>query len=465
MNTSALDYARKHAERFEAEYFALLRIPSVSTLAEHAADVNAAAEWIANNMRQIGLSDVQKIDREGALPLVFGQYTGAGPDAPTVLVYSHYDVQPAEMADGWLTDPFTPTLKEGKVYARGAVDTKCHVMAHLKAIESMLATGGCPVNMKYLFEGEEESGSEHIYAFIPENLDLLQADVCVVSDGSMPDPDQPVLCYGLRGIVTGELVVTGPQRDLHSGHFGGNVLNPIQALAEIIAKLHDEEGRVRVPGFYDDVREISADEHEVLKAYERWMESDWNNIANAPQPWGEPYFMMSERMGARPTLEINGMAGGFYGEGFKTVIPHRAMAKISCRLVPDQDPNRIASLLRDYIAEITPPSVTAELVELEEGAPGVLVDLNEPVIQSVISAYEAGWGKEPVLMRGGGSVPVVSNFQQDLGIPVVMMPFGIGAGGAHGPNEYMILGMFHKGISTMISFTDIYAMQSAKANP
>ena len=459
MSTPAHQYAQDHAERFEAEYLDLLRIPSVSTLAEHAADVHQAAEWIAGQMRQIGLTDVQKIDREGFLPLVYGHYDGAGAGAPTVLVYCHYDVQPAEMADGWITDPFTPTLKDGKVYARGAVDSKCHIMAHLKAIESMLETGGCAVNVKFLFEGEEESGSKHIYEFIPEHLDLLQADVCVVSDGSMPDPDQPVLCYGLRGIVTAELVVTGPQRDLHSGHFGGNVHNPLQALAEIIAQLHDEEGQVTVPGFYDNVREITANEHEILKAYERWMESDWKHIANAPKPWGEPYFMMSERMGARPTLEINGMAGGFYGEGFKTVIPHRAVAKISCRLVPDQDPNRIFGLLRDYIAKLEPPTVSAELVELEEGAPGVLVDLSTPAIQAVVQAYGEGWGREPVLMRGGGSVPVIAKFQQHLGIPVVMMPFGIGAGGAHGPNEYMILEMFHKGISTIISFDHIYARQ------
>jgi len=380
---NAYDYATQHADRFKDQLIELLRVPSISTLDAHADDVRAAADWIIADMQRIGLENVRKIEHDTYLPLVYGEYNGAGPDAATVLVYCHYDVQPAEMADGWTSDPFTPVERDGKVYARGALDSKVHVIAQLKAIESMLAAeGGLPVNVKVLFEGEEESGSEHIFGFVPENLDLLAADTVVVSDGSMPDPAQPILVYGLRGLVTMRLTVTGPQRDLHSGHYGGNVHNPIQALAEIIAQLHDADGHVTVPGFYDDVRPLSESERALLAGVEPWVKAEWQSLANAPQIWGEPDYSMSERMGARPTLEINGIGGGFYGDGFKTVLPHRAGANISCRLVPDQNPAKILAALDAYIQHLTPPTVTATLTETEAGAPGILIDRESAPVQA-----------------------------------------------------------------------------------
>lgn len=445
------DYARAHAERFRQQLIDLLCIPSISTLPAHAADVQRAAEWLVEDMRRIGLS-AGITQQPGFLPLVYAEWLGAGADAPTVLVYCHYDVQPAEISDGWDTDPFDPIEHDGKIYARGAVDSKAHVIAQLKAIESLLAAGQCPVNIKVLFEGEEESGSEHIFDFVARHKDRLQADVCVVSDGSMPGIHQPALVYGLRGIITMELRVTGPARDLHSGHYGGNVHNPIQALAEIIARLHNSNGGVSVPGFYDDVLPITAAERAALGESLPWTEREWHEVTGAPRPWGEAQYTLLERSGARPTLEINGIAGGFYGTGFKTVLPASATAKISCRLVPNQQPQRIYQQVRDYITRITPPTVRAELTALELGAPGVLLDRDTPAMRAAVSAYEKGWGARPIFTREGGSVPVVAAFQEHLGMPIMLMPFGYKGCGAHGPNEHMYIEMFHKGIDTAIHF-------------
>ena len=450
--SSAHEYAHAHAARFEQQLNDLLRIPSVSTLPEHAADVQRAAQWLAEDMRRIGLQNVQLPQQSGYLPLVYGEWLGAGEDAPTVLIYCHYDVQPAEMADGWESNPFEPVEREGKVYARGAVDSKSHVIAQLKAVESLLAAGDCPVNLKLLFEGEEESGSDHIFAYVAQHGAALRADAIVVSDGSLPAPDQPVLVYGLRGIISMELTVTGPQRDLHSGHYGGNVHNPIQALAEMIAQLHDANGTVTVPGFYEDVRAVSPEEHALLNANLAQAEQEWRKLTGAPQPWGEAEYTLLERSSARPTLEINGIAGGFYGQGFKTVLPAKATAKISCRLVPDQDPQRIFEQVRDYLAQIAPPTVTIELQLLESGAPGVLFERDSAAMRAAEVAYTRSWGKAPLFTREGGSIPVASSFQQQLDGEIVLMSFGYKGGGAHGPNEYVILDMFHKGIATAITF-------------
>ncbi|PJF23325.1 MAG: dipeptidase [Phototrophicales bacterium] len=446
-------YAQAHAQDFIEQFIELLRIPSISTLQEHAVDVERAAQWIAYDMKHIGLHTVEIHQADGYLPLVYGEWLGAGEDAPTVLVYCHFDVQPAAMADGWLTPPFQPTQREGKIYARGALDSKNHVVAHLKAVESLLATGGAPVNIKLLFEGEEESGSAHIFQFVKDNPDKLKADVIVVSDGSMPDENQPVLVYGLRGIVQLEVTVTGPMRDLHSGHYGGNVHNPIQALTEILAALHDQEGRVTVPGFYDDVRELTPEERDVLSAIQPWVEREWQLVTGAPMPWGEPDFRLHERIGVRPTLEINGIAGGFFGKGFKTVLPHKAWAKLSCRLVPDQHPATIAKQVKETILRLAPPTVRVDVTHMSnDDAPGVLLDYHSRGMQTCIQAYEKGWGKKPVLTREGGSVPVVAVFQQVLDADLVMMPFGYKGGGAHSTNEYMVIEMFHKGIATAIHF-------------
>lgn len=451
------EYAREHGPRFEHELIELLKIPSVSTQSQHARDVYRAAEWLQNEMRRQGMS-ARIIERTGSMPLVYGEWIGAGTNAPTVLVYCHYDVQPAELADGWHSDPFIPVEREGRLYARGAVDSKSHIIIQLKAVEALLRSATPPpVNVKLLFEGEEESGGAHIAAFVAENKDLLRADVVVVSDGSLPDENQPVLVYGLRGIVTIELHITGPQRDLHSGHFGGSVHNPIQALAHLLAQLHDEHGRVRVPGFYDDVLPIEAEERAVLARELPFAEAEWRAVANAPRQWGDPDFTLNERIGVRPTLEINGIAGGYAGEGFKTVLPARALAKISCRLVPRQQPDRIFDQVRDYIASITPPTVTAELRLLEALGSGFLLDRNTPAMQAAAEAYRRAWGVEPIYSREGGSIPVVSSLETHHTAPIVLMPFGYKGGGAHGPDEYMVLDMFHKGIAAMLHFYAVLA--------
>ncbi|MFC1959763.1 dipeptidase [Chloroflexota bacterium] len=450
---TAHEFVQENRDRFIAQLDELLRIPSVSTLPEHAVDVARAADWLIADMQRIGLPKAEIHRAEGYLPLVYGEWTGAGPDAPTMLVYCHYDVQPAAIADGWTSDPFVPVERDGKLYARGAVDSKSHVLAWLKATEALLAAAeGCPVNIKLLFEGEEESGSEHIFEFVAHNKEKLAADVIVISDGSMPAENQPALEYGLRGIVSMELIVTGPQRDLHSGHYGGSIHNPLQALAEILTGLHNADGSVAVAGFYDNVQPLDEAERATLAEIAPWIEEEWQTVTGAPAPWGEPDYAINERIGARPTLEINGMAGGFYGEGFKTVIPAQALAKISCRLVPDQDPARIYTLVEEHIAAHTPPTVTAELTQLDAGARGILLDRDAPAMQAARHAYEQSWGVPPILSRAGGSVPVVDAFQAELDTPLVMLPFGVKAGGAHGPNEFVVLDMFAKGISAALYF-------------
>lgn len=458
--TRAHDYAKAHRERFKAQLIELLRIPSVSTLPQHAADVQRAADWLVADMRRIGLERAEIHRQPGCLPLVYGEWLGAGSDAPTVLIYGHYDVQPAAPEDGWESDPFQPVERAGRLYARGAVDSKSHVIAQLKAVESLLAAEEHPpVNLKLLFEGEEESGSAHIFRFVAANRERLRAEACVICDGSMPHPRQPVLACGLRGIVEMELTVSGPARDLHSGHYGGTVHNPIQALAEILAQLHDEEGRVAVPGFYQDVLPLDEEERAALAEGMPWVEAEWQAVTGAPKPWGEPEYRLHERIGARPTLEFNGIAGGFAGPGFKTVLPARASARISCRLVPRQDPRRIYELVRAHVRQLTPPTVRSELRLVDPGAPGVLLDRHTPAMQAALRAYERGWGARPIFTREGGSVPVVSAFQQELQTPLVLMAFGYKGCGAHGPNEHVYLDMFYQGIDTAIYFCYELAQQ------
>lgn len=459
--TTPHTYAQQHARQFEQHFYELLAIPSISTLSDHANDIERAALWLVNHMNRIGLHP-QIYRRVGSHPLIYAEWLGAGEGAPTILLYCHYDVQPASMADGWHTDPFTPTVEDGKVYARGAVDSKGHVVAHLSAIEAMLATHQCPVNIKLLFEGEEETDSSHIFEFVRQHPHMLRADVSIISDGSMPDQHQPTLVYGLRGLITMELIVTSPQRDLHSGHYGGTVHNPIQALTEILAQLHTPDGRVAVPHFYDDVRPITPEEKAWWSPVAEWIEREWWSVANAPMPWGEADFALHERIGARPTLEINGIAGGFWGEGFKTVLPHKAWAKLSCRLVPDQDPIQIGQAVQAYILSLVPPTVRAQINLIETGTPGVVVDPTTPPMQALIAAYEKGWGVKPLLNRDGGSVPVIAAFQKYLDAPIILMPFGYKGCGAHSTDEYMILEMFHKGIATAIHF---YQLLSAMKRP
>lgn len=456
-----LHYVAENENRYIGELCELLRIPSISTREEHAPDVARAAAWIGEKMRAAGLNGVEVIHREGRCPLVYGEWLGAGRKAPTVLFYCHYDVQPAAIADGWLSDPFTPEIRDGKLYARGAVDSKSHVMIQLKAVEAALANGKLPINIKLLFEGEEESSGAHIIAFVRENPERIRADYVVASDGSMPDTEQPALVYALRGIVSCELHVQGPARDLHSGHYGGNVHNPAQALCEIIAQLHDENGTVTVPGFYDNVVELAEEERAELAKATTWIEHEWHAVTEAPQYWGERQFTLHERTGARPTLEINGIAGGYYEAGFKTVLPAKALAKISCRLVAHQDPARILQLLEGYIEQLTPPTVTSELRSAGYGEPAVVMELGTPVMDAALAAYEKAWGKRPFLLREGGSVPIVASFEQELGVAMALMPFGYKGCGAHGPNEHVYLSMFQNGICTMLHFYEELAQRHA----
>lgn len=453
---TALEYTRQHADRFKEQLKDLLRIPSVSTLPQHKADVARAAAWLVADMQRIGFQTAEAIATAGH-PIVYGEWLGAGPGAPTVLVYGHYDVQPAEMADGWDTDPFTPTERDGKIFARGAIDSKSNVMAQLKAAESLLAAGGAPANIKLLFEGEEESDSEHLAAFVAANRDRLMADVVVICDGSMADLQQPDMSYALRGVVSMEVTVYGPQRDLHSGHFGGTVHNPIHALADIIHQLHNPDGSIAVPGFYDEVLPLEADERAELAKALPWLDAEWHDVAAAPAQWGEPDFNLHERIGARPTLEVNGIAGGWAGEGFKTVLPAKAWAKISCRLVPQQTSQRTFERVRAYIRQIAPPTVQVEVELISTGEP-LLIDRHHPMVEAAMRAYETTWGKRPFYVRSGGSVPVSVDLQRELGKPLVLMAFGYKGCGAHGPNEHLYLDLWYRGIETMLKFYEEIAI-------
>lgn len=455
MTESARQAAAQAFPTTRARLETLLRIPSISTIPAHADDVRRAARWLVDWMLEMGMTRAETYEAEGKLPLVYGEWLGAGDSAPTVLIYTHYDVQPAEKSDGWNTEPFEPTEIDGKLYARGAVDSKCHVVIQLAAIEAMLKQGSSPVNLKILCEGEEESGSEHIYEFVANHPDQLKADVCVISDGSLPNEHQPVLDYGLRGIISLEIHVRGPKRDLHSGHYGGSVHNPVQALSEIIAQLHAPDGTVSVPGFYDQVAPLTDEEREVLLPMRAPFDEEWRDVTGAPAPWGEAAYSLHERIATRPTLELNGFYGGYTGEGVKTVLPSSAVAKISCRLVPYQTPDHIWACVSAYIKSTTPPTVTVEVIRMEIGSEAFIIDRTSPALQAVTTAYERGWGVKPLLSREGGSIPVTAEFQKYLGAQLVMMPFGYKNGGAHSINENCDIEMVAKGIQTMLHFYEV----------
>ena len=450
------DYAKANQERFLDEYQTLLRIRTISTQPQHADDVADAAEWLKAMMLRIGMKRADVILMpEGRCPLVLGEWDGAGQDAPTVLIYCHYDVQPAEVADGWLTEPFEPTIKDGRLYCRGAVDSKLHVMANLKAVESWLASDEKPaVNIKVVLEGEEESGSENINAFIAAHPERLAADIAMVSDGAILAPDQPSLTYGLRGIAALELHVQAPVSDLHSGHWGGSVHNPIQALTEIVAQLHDENGTVTVPGFYDDVADVTPKDRARLEKVEPFLQAEWDDVVDAPAVWGESEYILPERLGARPTLEINGIQGGYTGAGMKTVLPARAFAKITCRLVPNQDPARVLKCVTDHIENIAPETVTLDLRPSEPGAEAVLLDVDGVAMRAAAEAYTYAWGVEPIFERSGGSVPICVECAK-VADEVVIMSYGLKSGRAHGPNENIYLQNFTNGIQATIKFIDV----------
>jgi acetylornithine deacetylase/succinyl-diaminopimelate desuccinylase-like protein len=450
----ALGYARAGRKKFVSELKEFLRFPSVSSEPERANDLKKCAHWLANHLQHIGLGRVKVIPTKGH-PIVYAAWQRA-PERPTVLIYGHYDVLPGEPVREWRTPPFNPTILDGNLHVRGASDDKGQLFSHIKAIESYLKTQhALPVNVKCIFEGEEEIGSPHLTSFIVRNKRALRADTAVISDTRMLAPDRPAISYAQRGGLRAELEVKGPPHELHSGNFGGAVHNPLQALCEIIARLHDAHGRVTIPGFYDDVRHWGEEERVFM---ERTGPSDDQILQDAKveQGWGESGFSLYERTTIRPALTLNGMAGGHHGAGAKSIIPARAIAKLSFRLVPNQDPQKIAQLFRDHIEHVTPPAVCSSVRTFSPIRPA-LVDRNHPAVRAAAFAYKKGFGAFPVFLRSGGSIPVVTTFQEVLGCPAVLMGFGLPDDHIHGPNEKFYLPNFYNAIATSIWYLAVAA--------
>ncbi len=447
----ARKYSRSHAERFRHELHELLRFPSLSGDPAHAGDIQHAAQWLAAHLHALGLDNAEVMPTAGH-PVVYAEWLGAGPDKPTVLVYGHYDVVPAAMEDGWDTPPFEPVEKDGKIYARGATDAKGQLFIHVKALESYLETGEAPVNVKILLEGEEEISSPNLTPFIKANLDLLKADVCVISDTSMRTVEEPAITHSLRGMTYMEIEVEGPKEDLHSGLWGGAAHNPALALVEILGKLYNPDNTIAVPGFYDDVVSLTEAEREMI-AKTALSEEQYKATTGVPATWGDANYTIRERISARPTLDINGMWSGWTGPGPKTIIPQKAGAKLSSRLVGNQDPDKIYALVKEYIESITPETVKVRVRLLTTGMPA-LIPFDLPEMQAASRAYEKGWGHTPVFTRGGGSIPVVADIANLLNIPVVMMGYGLDSDGLHSPNEHYSIEMFHRGIETAIVYLE-----------
>ena len=453
----ALEYASSHKESFVSELKDLLRIPSISTDSAYKDDVRRAAEWVAENLRRIGMQQVE-IHETGGHPIVTAGYH-AGDDRPTVLVYGHYDVQPPDPIELWKTPPFEPTERDGKLYARGTSDDKGQVFIHLKAAESYLATGDLPVNLKFLVEGEEESGSVNLRPFIEKHREALSADIVVISDTAMFGDGIPSITYGLRGLAYVEVILTGPNRDLHSGVYGGAVENPVNALARLIAGLHDEKHRITLPGFYDNVRELTGSERQEIRELP-FDERKWLSAVGVDEPRTEDGFSVLEAKWARPTLDVNGVWGGYQGEGAKTVLPSVAGAKISMRLVPDQEPEAAAAMLRRYFEANVPSTMKLEFRELH-GGQGVIVDRTIPPMQAALEAMEEVFGQKAYFIREGGSIPVVADFKQIMGLDTVLMGFGLNSDSIHSPNEHFGLDRFFRGIQAVIRFMHVLGSKSA----
>ena len=452
MSLSAVAYARENHPRFLDELKALLRIPSISTLPEHKADCRRAAEFVAADLKRFGMENLRTIETTGH-PLIYADWLHAA-GKPTVLIYGHYDVQPPDPLDEWLTPPFEPTERNGNLYARGAVDDKGQVMAQLKALESLLAaTGKLPLNVRVLLEGEEEVGGEGIARYVASKPADLKADFALVSDTEMFAPGLPTLCVGLRGMIYTELEVRGARTDLHSGMYGGAAPNPFVSLAQILARLKDEHGRIQIPGFYDEIVPPSPEE---LSAWESLpFDEEQYRIAEvgSRQLVGEAGFSVLERTWARPTLDVHGIPGGFTGAGAKTVIPARAVAKVSMRLVPGMTPTKSFSLYKKFVEAITPEGVDVEVRLIHSGDP-CLIPVDNPYIRAATNALREVWGKETVFIRSGGSIPIVGDFARHLGLPSVMMGFGLPDDNLHAPNEKFHIKNFELGIESIIRFLE-----------
>jgi succinyl-diaminopimelate desuccinylase len=437
-----LDSIDSRRPQHEAELMELLRIPSVSADPAFATDVRRAAEWVQRRLQGLGLA--AELISTGGHPIVYAESPPV-PGAPVALVYGHYDVQPPDPLDEWVTPPFEPEVRDGNVFARGATDDKGQMLTHVESVAAWLATAGkLPLQVKFVIEGEEEVGSEHLGEFLRANTERLASNCVVISDTSQFAPGVPAITYGLRGIAYFELRLTGPKQDLHSGVFGGGVANPANALAKMLGALVDENGRVTIPGFYDDVVSLTDRERKEFASLP-FDEQAFKRQLGVEALAGERDFTTIERRWARPTLDINGLTSGYQGAGAKTVLPARASAKFSCRLVPNQDPKKVAAGLRTWLTELLPPGIKMDLVE-HHGAPGVVMPLDSPYLQAAATAVEAGFGRRPVFIREGGSIPIVNTFADLLHADVLLLGWGQNDDNPHSPNEKFSLDDFHRGI-------------------
>ena len=439
---SAIDeYLSAQAERFEQELCQLLRIPSVSTDPAYRADIDRAAQWVADHLRRLGFA--AEIVPTGGHPIVLAESPPVE-GAPTVLVYGHYDVQPAEPLDQWTSPPFTPTCRDGNLYARGAADDKGQMLTHLFSAEAWIAVKRRPpVNLKYLIEGEEEIGSPSLGEFVAEQTERLACDCIVISDGCQFAPGQPAITYGLRGIIYYEIELTGPSRDLHSGSFGGSVTNPANALSSMLGALVGERGKIQIPGFYDDVLPISEHERRQFALLPFDEKQYWSQLG-VSEAVGESGYTTLERRWARPTFDVCGLTSGYQGQGAKTIVPAKASAKISFRLVPNQDPEKITEALEPMLADLCPPGIEMELRQMAR-SPGVLVPLDSPYIQAAARAIERGFGRSPVFTREGGSIPIITTLHEALRADTLLLGWGQNDDNTHSPNEKLSLADFHRG--------------------
>ncbi len=446
-----LQYIQRERDRFRHELFDFLRIPSVSARSEHDADTRAAADWLAGNMAAAGLeTEVVPTERH---PVVLGEWRGAGEGAPTILVYGHYDVQPPEPLDLWTSPPFEPEIRDGRIYARGSADDKGQLLLHVKAVESHLQTrGSLPVNVVIVAEGEEEIGSPSLVPFVEQHRERLACDAVVVSDSAMFAPGLPSLLFSLRGLAYFEVHVRGPASDLHSGSYGGAVVNPANVLARIVASLHDERGRIAVEGFYDDVVDWDEETRAAIEALP-FDEEGFRKGVGAGSLGGEAGYSTLERIWIRPTCDVNGLLSGYTGEGAKTVLPSRAMAKVSFRLVPDQDPHRVGELFRAHLERVAPPGVTVTVEELHGGLPW-RARLEGRLMEAATRALEATFGTAPVLTGEGGSIPIVVEFERILGAPALLIGFAHPGANMHAPDEWFPVDSFDRGVATLARLLD-----------
>jgi len=451
------EYQEQHKDRFLNELLDLLRIPSISARSENKEDMITCAEAVKKSFLEAGADSVTIYPTEGH-PIVYGE-KHTDPSKPTVLVYGHYDVQPPDPLELWHSGPFDPVIKDGKIYARGSADDKGQFFMHVKALETLVKTNTTTCNFKFIIEGEEEIGSPNLAKFVKEHKPLLKADVILISDTSMLSMDTPSIDVGVRGLSYIEVEVTAANRDLHSGVYGGAVANPITILAQMIASCHDENNHITIPGFYDDVVEVSAAERTKM-AQAPFDEAEYKKDLGVDELWGEKGFTTNERTGIRPTLEVNGIWGGYTGEGAKTVLPSRAFAKISARLVPNQSSEKITEKLLSYFKSIAPASVVVKAAEHHGGEP-YMTPIDSVEYRAAAKAMATTFGKEPIPVRGGGSIPICALFEKELGIKIVFMGFGLDSDNLHSPNEKYELVNFYKGIETIPYFQQFYAEMKA----